>query len=173
VRSRNPAAAVNRPRWRTFTVNLIQEVYTMHASIRSGLVLSVAALAILGGCATESTANKNDTDMSAYEQYAGAPVRDFHSYRLDSWEAVGRNKLVVWTGVSEAYLLTVWDTCPNLQFANRVGVSSTMNSVSTLDKVLVGHDRCPISEIRPIDIKRMKADRAAKAAQAAQPATAP
>jgi hypothetical protein len=41
-------------------------------------------------------------------------------------------------------------------------------SVSRFDKVKVGRDTCPIREIRPIDVKQMKAD-AAAARQQKQP----
>ncbi len=51
----------------------------------------------------------------------------------------------------------------NLQFANRIGISSTTGTVySRLDSVIAGHWRCPIAEIRKIDYQRMKADRRAQ-----------
>jgi hypothetical protein len=37
------------------------------------------------------------------------------------------------------------------------------------DTVLVRRDRCPIAEIRPIDVKRMKADREADREATAAP----
>ncbi|MGH8135218.1 MAG: hypothetical protein ACRER4_02625 [Steroidobacteraceae bacterium] len=39
-------------------------------------------------------------------------------------------------------------------------VSSAGRQITTFDHVDVGRDRCPISEIRPIDVRQMKADRA-------------
>ena len=57
-----------------------------------------------------------------------------------------------------------------LNFANVIGVTSTTNTISKFDKVRVGNDVCPISEIRPIDVKQMKADR--RAATAASKAAA-
>lgn len=141
----------------------------MNTSIKSSLLVLVAALAVLSACESGGLARVKPPYSQAYLDYTGAPIKEFHSWRLDSWEAVGRNKLVVWSSTNEAYLLTVWDTCQNLQFANHVGVSSTMHSISTFETVRVGRERCPISEIRPIDIKRMKADRAAQVARANQP----
>lgn len=128
------------------------------------ILACVAALSV-GGCATTLTRMHAD-GISKYVDYAGAPVDRFTAFRMDGWEAVGKNKLVLWTGVNDAYLLTVWDTCRDLQFAQRIGVTSTAHEVSRFETVRVGHEHCPISEIRPVDIKRMKADRAAAKANA-------
>jgi hypothetical protein len=84
---------------------------------------------------------------------------------------VARDSLVVWNGANEAWLLKVWDSCHDLQFAEHVAITSTTRTISRFEQVRVGRERCPISEIRPVDLKRMKADRAAAAA-AAQPAAA-
>ena len=125
------------------------------------LVLGAAALP---GCAGGLT-RLNAADASQrYVDYAGAPIERFTTFRMDGWTPVSRNRLVVWTGINEAYLVTVWDSCRNLQFADRIGVSSTTHTVSRAEHVIVGRDRCPISEIRPIDVKQMKEDRAAAAA---------
>lgn len=147
----------------------------MNRSINLPACIAIAAVAILGvllsSCDSGGLARVKPAYTQSYVDYAGAPIKEFHSWRLDGWEAVSRNKLVVWGGVNEAYLLTVWDSCQDLLFANRVAVSSTLHSFSTLETVSVGRERCPISEIRPIDIKRMKADRAAaRAGHANQPA---
>jgi len=58
-----------------------------------------------------------------------------------------------------AYLLKVMPPCEDLQFANRIGISSTTGTVySRLDSVIAGHWRCQIAEIRKIDYQRMRAD---------------
>jgi Family of unknown function (DUF6491) len=114
---------------------------------------------MLGGCAG-AIPHKSSSDTLLYLNYAGAPVDDFFSFRLDSWEAVSANQLVLWSDVNKAYLLQVWDSCPDLKFAFRIGVTSTAHRISRLDSVSVDHQRCPIVAIRPIDVKKMKADRA-------------
>ncbi len=135
------------------------------AYIKPGaVVLGLMWLAALTGCASGMARLKSEQSQS-YVDYAGTPIKQFHSFQLDSWESVARNKLVVWNGVNEAYLITVWDSCRDLEFASRIAVSSTTHSVSTFDSVLVGHERCPISEIRPVDVKQMKAERMAVRAQ--------
>ncbi len=124
------------------------------------LAMLVLTALFAAGCAGELRRN-SDEDAVAYLDYAGEPVRDFTSFRLQSWQPLSRNRLVLWAGVNEAYLVTVWDNCPDLQFAHAIHVSSTGSQITTFDHVDVGRDRCPISEIRPINVRQMKADRAA------------
>jgi hypothetical protein len=98
-----------------------------------------------------------------YLDYAGEPVRGFTAFRLQSWQPLSRDQLILWTGVNEAYLVTVWDSCPDLQFAESIRVTSTGSEITTFDQVRVGRDRCPIEKLQPIDVRQMKADRAAMA----------
>jgi hypothetical protein len=119
-------------------------------------------VALLAGCAGGPPRIQSNETLDRYLGYAGEPVERAKSFRLDSWEWVDRNKIVLWTGVNEAYLVTVWDTCRDLQFTNHIRVVSGMsNTISRFDKIRVGPDTCPIKEIRPIDVKGMKADMAA------------
>lgn len=111
----------------------------------------LVAAALLTGCATGPKLN--------YTEYAGEPVKSFYMSNFDGWSAVSKDQLVVWTGLNKAYLLKIEGYCPDLQFANAIAVTSTANTVDKFEKVLVGRDRCLINEIRPLDVKQMKADR--------------
>jgi len=126
------------------------------------ILILVALLTV--ACASGPQRVRSDDTLAQYLDYAGEPVRGFTSFRLQSWQPLARDRLILWTGVNEAYLVTVWDSCPDLQFAHSIGVTSTGNQVTTFDHVRVGRDRCPIRAIRPIDVRQMKADRAADAA---------
>ncbi len=132
------------------------------------LVLLVLTALLAAGCAG-GLRRSTDDQAAAYLDYAGEPVRGFTSFRLQSWQSLSRNQLILWGGVSEAYLVKVWDSCPDLQFANSIRVSSTGSQITTFDHVIVGRDRCQISEIRPIDVRQMKADRAADKEAAKKP----
>lgn len=122
------------------------------------LITLLAAAALAAGCATTPNRIKSDEALERYLAYAGEPVREFTAFRLQSWQPLGRDKLMLWTGVNDAYLVTVWETCRDLQFANSIRVRNTGSSVSTFDSIQVGRDRCRIEEIRPVDIRRMKAE---------------
>jgi hypothetical protein len=138
------------------------------------LTAAAITIAALTACAS-SGLNRKDEPQFKYVDYAGEPIDDFTTFGLDSWSAVSRTQLVVWDGVNRAYLLTVWDSCRDLKFANTIAVTSTSRTISKFEKVLVEGDSCPIQEIRPIDVKQLKADRraaaeVAKAARAAEKA---
>lgn len=130
-------------------------------SIVSTLIIG-ATLATMG-CTNSAPRRPDPAWRSDYLAYAGPPVDRFHSYRLYNWEVVGPNQLVLWSTPWQAYLVTVWSPCTELAFANRLGLTSTFGTVSTLDSIVLrNHTRCPIEQIRPIDLKRLNADRAAR-----------
>jgi hypothetical protein len=124
-------------------------------------IASVVIAVALAGCASTVTKATGEQAGMQYRDYAGEPIDRFTAFNFDSWTAVSRNQLVVWTGINDAYLLTIWDSCDNLQFADRIAVGRTGSSVTKFDTVRVKGQRCPISEIRRVDVKQMKADRAA------------
>jgi len=129
-------------------------------------LLVVVFTALLASACGALQRNEREPSLAKYEPYIGEPIRGFTSYRLDSWQSIGREQLILWTGVNEAYLVTVWNTCPELQFAETIRVTSTTSEVSTFDQVLVGKDRCQIKHIQPIDVRRMRADREAARSEA-------
>jgi hypothetical protein len=123
--------------------------------------LLCVAMTLLGVACSGIPQRKSDQQLrEQYLQYAGTPIDHFtYLSRYDSWRALSRTQLVVWTTMNDAYLLTVREPCINLQFTQRIGLSSTAGTVSNgLDFVLVDHDRCQITEIRPVDYKKMRAD---------------
>jgi len=125
--------------------------------MRYSLVATVVAAALLAGCA--STLKLFNAPKLDYREYAEEPVKSFYMNNFDGWSPVSKDQLVVWSGINKAYLLKVTGYCPDLQYANAVGVTSTANTVDKFEKVIVGRDRCFISEIRPVDTQRMKEDR--------------
>ena len=134
-------------------VSLIpQEVF-----MKTSLVATLIAAALLAGCA--STLAKMNAPKLDYSEYAGEPVKSFYMGNFDGWTAISKDQLVVWSGINKAYLIKITGYCPDLQFANAIAVTSTANTVDKFEKVIVGHDRCFINEIRPIDTKQMKEDR--------------
>jgi len=113
--------------------------------------LSGVVCALLAGCATGPKLD--------YTDYAGEPVKSFYMANFDGWTVISKDKLVIWSGMNKAYLLTVTGYCPDLQHVNAIAVTSTGNTVDRFEKVIVGKDRCFINEIRPLDTKQMKEDR--------------
>lgn len=122
-------------------------------------LLCGAVLLGLAACASQAS-RRPASEPVDYMAYAGPEVDSFHYFRLDGWEVVSRNQLIVWTGLQEAYLLKVWEPCTELDYAFAIGFTSRFNRVTRFDKVRAGRDICPIGEIRRLDVKRLKADRA-------------
>jgi hypothetical protein len=125
--------------------------------MKTMLALLLAA-ALAAGCASSPQRSHGERVLARYEGYIGAPIRSFTAFRRDSWQAVSRTQLILWTDTSHAYLLTIAGSCPDLMYAEGIRVSSTGSSISTFDNVIVRDDRCPIQEIRPIDVRQMRAD---------------
>ncbi|MBU6377998.1 MAG: hypothetical protein KJS95_05635 [Gammaproteobacteria bacterium] len=123
---------------------------------------------VLAACSS-GLARRDEAGLK-YVDYAGEPVQQITTMRgVDGWTPVSRNQLVIWTGINEAWLLKVWDNCPDLNFANGIRVTQTGNNISRFEKVIAGRDTCPIEQIRPIDVARMKADRKAAKDTTAKP----
>ena len=131
--------------------------------MKRSLLLAAVLLPGLVACASNLARVTDRGVESRYVDFAGEPIERFTAFNLDGWTPVSRNQLVVWNGPTEAYLLKVWDNCHDLMFADGVGITSTTRTVTKFEKVRVGRESCPIDEIRPIDVVRMRADRAAAA----------
>ncbi len=130
---------------------------------RTITLIPLIAAVTLAACASSFNRLQGDNERLSYADYAGEPIDHFTSFRLNGWTPVSRDQVVLWTGVNEAYLVRVQSTCPDLKFANSIGVTSTTRTISRFEKLQVGADTCPIEEIRPIDVKQYKADRRAQA----------
>jgi len=98
--------------------------------------------------------------LDEYAPYLKAPVDDFHFWSFDHWRPLGPTHVAVWVSINEAYMLTVEDGCPNLEWAGDIGVTSQAAHVVSkrFDYVTFDHQRCHITRIQPIDYARMKAD---------------
>jgi hypothetical protein len=116
-------------------------------------VSALVAAALLSGCAS---LRKSQLD---YHEYTGEPIKSFYMGNFDGWAPVSKDEVVVWSGMNKAYLLKVSGYCPDLQYAHAIAVTSTASTVDKFEKVIVGGERCFIQEIRPVDVKQMKADR--------------
>ena len=124
----------------------------------TGLLLGGLLVAGAAHADTRATQQKN---LDSYTPYLQAPVDSFTFWSLYKWQLVGPQKVVVWTTVKDAYLLTVETPCTKLEWANGIGLTSQQShQVSRrFDYVTAGNDQCRIDEIQPIDIARMNRDR--------------
>jgi hypothetical protein len=126
--------------------------------MKTMLALALVAI-VVSGCASDLSRSSGDRVLERYEPYIGEPIRGFTAFRMQSWQPVSRNQLILWTSISDAYLLTISNNCPDLMFTDSVRVTSTGSKISTLDQILVRGNRCPIQNIQPIDIRQWREDR--------------
>jgi len=127
--------------------------------------LLMGGLVVANGCAAglPSPAERDARNYAEFERHAGAPVQEFHFWQMDRWQSLGKEAIAVWTNPNEAYLIRVRQPCAGLDFANGVGVTSTGRRVNkNFDYVTFEHQRCQIAEIRPVDVKGLKAERRAR-----------
>src|SRR5262245_7163364 len=110
--------------------------------------MATALLFLVGGCASTEPAGgassgaapvTQERALAHYSSYAGSQLPSFtwlgHFY---SWEALGKDRLVVYTTPSDAYLLKVSPPCDLRFVIYRVGLTSTASTVSLgLDSVVV------------------------------------
>lgn len=116
------------------------------------LPLVIAALALGAGAVQAKRIN--------YADYAGEPVSQFRYTQLYNWQRSDSRSMVLWTKPSEAYLLTFARDCNALtgRLSIQLGGVADLGGVvhAGSDVVVAGQTHCRISEIRPIDLVRLK-----------------
>ena len=119
-------------------------------------MLTFISAILLSACAG-NPAQRADEQLQRYLAVAGAPVKSFRYFSFNSWTPLGREHLVVWTKPREAWLIQVKPLCQDLNFAQSIALTSSLNRVyARFDKVLVRDYTCRIDSIRPIDVGALK-----------------
>jgi len=127
------------------------------------LTIAALLLACAAGVAHADTRETQRMHLDEYAPYLQAPVDEFPFWSLYKWQLVAPDKVVVWSTINDAYLVTVAEPCAGLEWARDIGVISQQpHRISRrFDYVTFGRERCHIEEIRPIDSARMRQDRRA------------
>ena len=156
------------------SLTLAVVLVTLLAACAGARPVDGEADAAAAGGATPGTsgATTQDRALARYSAYAGPPVSSFNWLgRFDSWEPLGNDHVLVYTKPNEAYLLKVSGPC-DVRFATGpLGITSTNSTVlARLDSIVVrngpgGPRQCPIDEIHPVDVRRMRADERAHSPQ--------
>lgn len=125
---------------------------------RIGTILLLAAATLATACSGFPRREDDQVVLERYLDYAGEPVDHFrYGGRLSNWRPLSRDRVVVWTGVNDAYLLSVGGHCPDIEFAHTIAIAQHGSHVSRGDSLrLPDGQRCLITEIRPVDYKSLK-----------------
>lgn len=88
-----------------------------------------------------------------YEQ--GEVVERVDNYRVNGWNYIDDRHIVIYAGPSKRFLITTLNDCRDLSSAENIGFTSTVNSLSKFDKLVVRGaggivQNCPITEIRTL-----------------------
>jgi hypothetical protein len=130
----------------------------LHARL---FVLPLAAL--LTACASGIPQRTEGTfsEVDRYLQYDQGSVGSINYFgRFDGWRPLERERLLVWDGLDNAYLISVAPPCRDLEFTNMIGFTTRVRGTisSGIDAVQTSSERCRITEIRRIDYRKMKQD---------------
>ncbi|MCK7594070.1 DUF6491 family protein [Pseudomarimonas salicorniae] len=122
------------------------------------VLLLVLSCTLLWACSSTPPLQRMEARLAEIESVAGEPVESFHFWRLDRWEPLGRKHVAVWTQIDKAWLIEVREPCFGLDYATSIGLSSTGQRVfQNFDVVHVDTQRCRIAEIRPVDVRALRA----------------
>lgn len=134
-------------------------------------IIAAAIALVLAGCAT---GRLSDTErLALYEQHAGAPVNQIRYLEPISWDRIDDQHVALQLRPNESWLLRLSGPC--LQWSNGspfIGLSSFSGmTLSRFDKVIAPGSQlsCLIQEIRPLDVKALRAaEKALREKSAAQ-----
>ncbi|UXI69431.1 DUF6491 family protein [Tahibacter amnicola] len=119
-----------------------------------------AAMALCLALPAQAITDREAARLAEYERFAGDPVQDMPYWRLQGYESLGDEAVVVWTAVNKAWLIKVRPPCTELAWSHSIGLTSSLHKVSAkFDHVLAGRDRCFIASIQPVDYKSLRAER--------------
>ena len=123
------------------------------------LIVPLIAVLGLGACATNRL---SDTDrLALYDAHAGAPVKQIRFYNAMGWDRIDDEHVLLNMRPKETWLLKVSGPCldwgsasPTLRLS-----SSGAYVMAKFDRILTEGSpvSCRIEEIRPIDVKAVRA----------------
>lgn len=110
-------------------------------------LLLMAAL-LLAACSQQAL---DDESLPLEERLAmlglrqGEPVKSVWQVDIDGWQYLDKRHMVLGTGPGRTYLVEFSYPCRNLNFSNLITYSTTVGSLTTLDKI-VSTDSSGIAE---------------------------
>ena len=129
----------------------------------------ILLLAVLGASACASNRPSDADRLAMYEAHAGAPVKQIRNVNAMGWERVDDQHVILSTRPTESWLLEVSGPCLDWGSGSPLlRLSSTGPYVmAKFDRILTEGSQvsCRIEEIRPIDVKAVRAAQDAARAQ--------
>lgn len=123
----------------------------------------IAALMIvstLPACATTADADRQkkalDAELAERGWRAGEEVRSVNGYSVQGFQSVDDRHVILDAGITRQYLITTSSPCTDLQYHERLRVSTNVaNELTTLDTVYAldptGRQACPIARLQKLE----------------------
>ena len=120
------------------------------------VVISTAILSVLAACASNTERLTVDQMLQDKGLVKGESVDRISRFRVNGWETLDDQNLIIKAGVNDEYLITLRTFCLNLEDAFSIGVSNRFSSVDRFDHIIVRRsntspERCQIDEIFALD----------------------
>lgn len=117
------------------------------------IALACALMFQLSSMAHAETAEDLNAKLGKLGYVQGDVVERVENYRIDGWNYLDDEHIVIYAGPSKRFLITSMINCPDLSSAENIGFTSTVNFVTKFDKLIVRGPggivrNCPITEIR-------------------------
>ena len=115
-------------------------------------MLLVGACTLLVACASNADRPTVEQILQEKGLVKGESVDRVYQFRINGWQALDEQNLILEAGVKDQYLITLRSFCLNLEHAFSIGVTSRMSSVAKFDQIIVqeaggGREYCNIDEI--------------------------
>lgn len=119
-----------------------------------GLALGLALLPM--ACASPQGASSLQQKLAKRGYALGEQVVDLQQYQLNGWRYLDDRHLIIETGPSQHYLLTLRTSCHELSTMEDLGLSSTAGRLTRFDSVVFRrgdgfHHDCPIDTIHRLE----------------------
>lgn len=116
----------------------------LYSTVLAGLSLALAA------CVSTSEQPSLEQRLSDRGYRQGEAIRDIQNYRLNGWNYLDSKHLIIDTGPSQRYLVSLRIPCHELSTVETIGFTNTAGQLTKFDSILL-RDSAGIRRDCPID----------------------
>ncbi len=100
-------------------------------------ILLIPAVGLMACASAPGPQLTLDQKLAAKNYRLGAPVERIQRYRLDGWNYLDREHIIMQTEPSTYYLVSLRNTCHDLSTAENIAFTTTTGQLTHFDKLLV------------------------------------
>lgn len=115
-------------------------------------ILTASFTLLLNACTTTQSETRTVEQMLAEKGYTLGPAVDrIHRFRVNGWNYLDREHVIVTVSASDRYLIGLRVDCSGLLGAEVIAFTNTVSYLTTFDTLLVRDDTSRILERCPIE----------------------